>query len=297
MKILSPTPVEPFYTTSVSMHTMQGNHVISFDWQGFHPHLRCYDESTGKISDLDFWKMNLAVSHRSACVGSWEGGGHSPCPTSERVTGGSICQECASSFLPDPGCMFEPRCNGEICGVDFCSREHLVYLAFHGRVTKVGMTSSRRLEQRMIEQGCDAFAVVARIDGRKTARTMESALADNLALRQRVRSIESLAGLTEAVPVGEIESQYCTIAEKVEEFGHRPSPLKFLEDYPIGQPLKEMPRELRVAGEHRGKALGVKGKFLIYDDDGLKALNLQKMPGRFIKPFEERPSKSLEHWL
>ena len=193
--------------------------------------------------------------------------------------------------------MFEPRCDGEICGTDFCSREHLVYLAFHGRVTKVGMTSSRRLEQRMIEQGCDAYAVVARVQGRKTARTMESALADNLALRQRVRSVESLAGLTAAVPVVEIERQYCTVVEKVEEFGHRPSTLRFLEDYPIGQPLKEMPRELRVAGEHVGKAVGVKGKFLIYDDNGLKAINLQKLPGRFVTAVEVRPSRPLEHWL
>jgi len=275
---------------------MEG-HVISFDWDGFHPNLIYHDVDNGKLGNVDIWNLDLEVSSQAICVGSWSNGSHVPCETSQRVTSGSICQDCASDFLPDLGCMFEPRCNGELCDVEFCSREHVVYMAFHGRIAKVGMTSSNRLEQRMVEQGCDAYTVVSRVQGRKTARTMESAIADNLAFRQRIRPVESLASLTETVPVSEIEMIFGECAEKLESFGHRSLTLKWLEGYPITLPLKEMPREVKVAGKHLGKAIGIKGKFMVYENEGLKAVNLQRLPGRFITTARAPPSKPLECWL
>lgn len=271
-------------------------HAISFDWEGFHPHLRAFDARSGEILDFDFWNLDFKVSHYATCVGNWTGGRYSPCPTSERVRGGNICEDCASAFLPDPDCMFEPKCDGEDCGMKFCAREHAVYLAFHGHITKVGITASGRLKQRMIEQGADAYSVIARVKGRKTARTMEVAIADRLALRQRVRGIESLAMMTEPFSAKKTEETYTETAGKIEDFGHRPSTLKFLENYPIKLPLERMPRQVREGGHHKGKPVGVKGKYLVFENGGLNALSLQNMPGRHIRASAKSPSRPLECW-
>jgi len=192
--------------------------------------------------------------------------------------------------------VFEPRCDGEECGRKFCSQEHAIYLAYHGHITKVGITAAGRLKQRMIEQGADAYSVIARVKGRKAARTMEVAVADELAIRQRVRGIESLAAMSEPILEHEIEASHDELADRLEVFGHKVSQLRFLDGYPIELPLKRMPGMVKPGGIHRGKAIGVKGKFLIYENGGLKALNLQYLTGRFISGGREKVSAPLECW-
>ena len=191
--------------------------------------------------------------------------------------------------MPVPECLFEPRCDGEVCNFKFCGLEHSIYVAFHGNIAKVGMTVSERLRERLIEQGADAFMVAARLPGRKSARALESELAEKLSLRQRVRIIESMAMLKEPVPYWEIENAYVDIVGKLEMLGFRPGQLKFLEGYPLKQPLGEMPVEVKAQGLHEGKPVGVKGKLFIYENGGLKALCLQSLPGRHITRNSECP--------
>lgn len=270
--------------------------MISFDWQGFHPCLVVYDSATNETRDFDFWSVDFKVSHDARCVGSWTGGEYAPCPTLEIVKGSNICESCAGTFIQDINCMFEPRCNGEECGMKFCAQEHAIYLAFHGHITKVGLTTARRLKQRMIEQGADAYSVIAKVKGRESARTMEIAIADELTLRQRVRGIESLAAMTEPDLEEEIEASHAELAGKLETFGHDISSLKFLKDYPINLPLRRMPGMVKPGGRHRGKAIGVKGKFLIFENGGLNALNLQYLTGRFISGDPAKAARPLEYW-
>ena len=215
-------------------------------------------------------------------MGNWQDGKYQPCPEGNKVTQGNICQDCASSFLPDLSCTFEPRCDGELCASRFCQQEHAVYLAFHGEIAKVGMTTSRRINQRMIEQGCDAFSVLAKVDGRASARKLEGSLSEKLSLRQMIRELESLFCMTGELPIENIEARYAEIVDEVEKIGLHPEPLKMLDEYPLKTPLTSMPKPTRIEGRHKGKVIGIKGKFLIYQNGGLKAINLQKVPGRFI---------------
>lgn len=258
-------------------------HAISFDWQCFEPCLFVYDDETGKVSDFDFRRVDYTVSHPVTCVGSWTDGKYKPCPNDEIVKGGNICEDCASDFLPDLDCMFEPRCDGEECGMRFCAQEHTVYIAFHGFISKVGLTATTRLEQRIVEQGADAYATVAEVKGRRSARLMEIAIADELVLRQRVRGIESLAAMREPCSEDDIARDHAKLADRLEPFGHRLSELRFLRDYPIELPLKGMPTSVKPGGQHFGKPVGVKGKFLVYENGGLKALNMQYLVGRHIR--------------
>jgi hypothetical protein len=257
-------------------------HAISFEWQDFEPCLYVYDDETGEVSEFDFRKVDYKASHPLTCAGSWSGGKYRPCPGNETVKGGNICDDCASTFLPDLDCMFEPKCDGEECGMRFCEQEHTVYIAFHGFITKVGLTASKRLEQRMVEQGADAFATVAEVKGRRSARLMEIAIADGLVLRQRVRGIESLAAMREPCSEDDIARDHEQLAERLERFGHSMSDLRFLRGYPIDLPLNGMPAPVKPGGQHRGDTVGVKGKFLVYENGGLKALNMQNIVGRHI---------------
>lgn len=262
---------------------MAEHHAISFNWQGFEPHLNYYDKASDEMRELDLSKLDINISHHANCVGNWYGGEYQPCPHDAKVSQGNICQECASSFLPDLSCTFEPRCDGEICANRFCQQEHAVYLAFHGEIAKVGMTTSRRINQRMIEQGCDAFSVLAKVDGRASARKLEGSLSEKLALRQRIRELESLFCMTGEIPHEKIEARYTEIAEEVENIGLRPESLKFLDDYPLKTQLASMPKLVRIEGRHKGRVIGLKGKFLIYENGGVKAINLQRIPGRYLQ--------------
>jgi hypothetical protein len=264
-------------------------HAISYDWQGFKPCLYVYDRTTEETREFDFRQVNYKVSHPVTCVGSWSEDGYVPCQNREIVKGGNVCDECASSFLPDLDCMFEPRCDGEECGMKFCGQEHTVYIAFHGFITKVGLTSTKRLEQRMVEQGADAYAAVTEVKGRRSARMMEVAIADQLVIRQRVRGIESLAAMREPCLDDDIRDDHAKLAERLGTYGHRLSGLRFLRDYPIELPLKSMPTSVKPGGQHKGKSVGVKGKFLVYENGGLKALNMQYLVGRHIRASEAGP--------
>jgi len=257
-------------------------HVISFEWQGFVPHLYYCDTTSDRIKKIKMEKLDMSISHHASCVGRWNGREYIPCPHDARVHQGNICQDCAGDLLPNLACNFEPLCDGEICANNFCRQEHAVYLAFHGEIAKVGTTTTRRIQQRMIEQGCDAFSILARVDGRASARALEVSLSEKLGLRQRIREVESLFCMTEKIPVRKIESKYADIAPEVESIGLRPGPLEFLEGYPLETPLTSMPRPTSIEGRHEGRVIGQKGKFLVYENDGVKAINMQRIPGRFI---------------
>ena len=62
---------------------------------------------------------------------------------------------------------------------------------------------------------------------------------------------------------------------------------KLLDEYPI-EPLASMPKLAKIEGKHKGNVVGLKGKFLIYQNGGLKAINLQRVPGRTIQMLDIR---------
>ena len=211
------------------------------------------------------------------------------------MSGFSVCDECATSFIPMLDCIFEPRCDGTKCDVPeskFCKREHVVYVSFQGRLAKIGMTSSGRIRQRQIEQGSDAYAMIGKMDGRRSARNLESKLSEALGLRQAVRTLEQLSFMTEEPDIPFIEKKYAKISEYAGKLGHRVGKLHFLDEYPVSQPLDDRPKEAYPNGQHIGDVLGFKGKYVFYNsqDGKLRALNLQKSVGRFMT----RPSYMID---
>lgn len=275
-------------------------HIMSFHWNGFTPHLIGYSPYQKKHIELPLdrnstltsqsgvrpclttdhcvemsnkGRIDIEILPGKRCVGSWHGGEYLPCPNKRPTGWFHMCDECAAPFIPNLNCIFEPECDGEKCGVPFCTKEHAVYLAFHGTTPKIGMTSVMRLEQRLIEQGADAYAVLAKTCNRKKAREEEERLSHSLSIRQRISSVIKLKGLQQDAEPGSIRSAF-------EELG-MDGELMMLDGYPLER-LQTAPSVVQIAGHHEGMILGLKGSYLVYENNGPKALNAQDIVGHYV---------------
>ncbi len=249
-------------------------HAVSYRWNGFVPSLKVYDD--GKIEEIDLGLIDFNISQNKYCVGSFEDG-YSPCHGSRKVNKFMQCSRCAPSDIPRLECIYEPGdCTD--CPGGFCKEEHAVYVAFHSILPKIGMTVKKRLRERLIEQGADAFALLATEKNRKEARQAEKELSDSLKIPQKIGRNTRLKRFAKKVDRSIIERKYRGIRNRVSV-----GKLKYLKDYPISLPLRAEPRLRATPGIHRGTQKGIKGPFLIYENGGLQALTLSDLPGRKIR--------------
>lgn len=266
-------------------------HVLEFYWDGFEPALLCYDIVDHKRLTVQLDSAEFVVGTRKTCIGRFEGDRYIECPDSASVSKFSQCGECASeAYICHQDCVFDPECDGEACrydpeggGNEFCRREHVLYLAFYDKMVKVGLSSTRRIETRLIEQGADAYAIIGAFPNRLMAREAEKKLSSELALPQWIRQQTILANFVRPPDLDGIRAAYDGLKRSLGEgYGLSVEPLKLLSDYPLDLPLRSAPALQGTAGMHMGRLLGVKGKWLVYDSGELKALNLSDLPGRFL---------------
>jgi len=260
-------------------------HVLDFYWDGFEPGLTCYDTRDREVSEFDLQKVRFAVSKKRICVGYFDDDDrYIQCPENNPVTRFSQCSECSEeSFLPFQECVFEPRCDGEICDLDFCRREHVLYVAFYDTRMKIGMSSTRRVERRLIEQGADAFAILGKFATRRKAREAEKSISSRLRLPQYIKQDTVLRSYSRPVDARGIDGRYDALKMTLSEaYSLDVEPLRRLEGYPIDLPLRHVPRLQDPWGLHKGELVGIKGKWMIYNDGGLKALNLSALEARFL---------------
>ena len=260
-------------------------HALEFHWEGFSPHLVCFDAGGPGPTEFDLRDVKFSVSKKKTCIGRWDDDGrYVACPKGNTVSTFSQCSECAEeSWIPHQECIFEPRCDGEECNLDFCKREHVLYLAFYDTRMKIGMSSSRRIDKRLIEQGADAYSIIGAWPSRKKAREAEKGFSEKLRIPQSHRQEDLLKSLSSRVNVPEIEKSFDRLRATLRETHHLdPEDLHWLESYPVDLPLKAAPKLVDSWGTHRGDFVGVKGRWLIFESDGLKALNLHDLPARFL---------------
>ncbi|OGS44374.1 MAG: hypothetical protein A3K76_03845 [Euryarchaeota archaeon RBG_13_57_23] len=260
-------------------------HALEFHWQEFEPHLLCYDALENEECEFDLDDVDFSVSEGKRCIGSWDDDGNfRPCPNRAPVTRFAQCDECSKEFfIPDQECLFEPKCHGEKCDWEFCKREHMLYIAFYDTRMKVGMSSSLRIDRRLIEQGADAYSVIGKFPDRLEARETEKEISKRLRIPQFYRQEVLLNNLARPVDKmgieGRLEGLKITLGEA---FQLKPEPLRWLTRYPIELPLRQVPVLQSSPGRHRGKKVGIKGKWMVYESEGLRALNLSDLPARFL---------------
>jgi len=259
-------------------------HALEFHWDEFEPHLECFDVLQKEVAEFDLEDVDFAVSKKRVCVGFWKGDKYVPCPKQTPVDRFGQCAECAGeSFIPFQDCIFEPRCDGEICDLDFCRREHVLYVAFYDTRMKIGMSSARRVDRRLIEQGADAYSVIGTFTTRKKARDSEKDISSRLRIPQSHRQETLIRSLSRPVDERGIEGRFDALKITLgEAYGLKPEPLKWLKGYPIDLPLRAIPRLEESWGSHRGELVGIKGRWLVFESDGLKALSLADLPSRFL---------------
>jgi hypothetical protein len=262
-------------------------HAISFHWEGFVPHLVAYDSVDERIVEIDLSRLDMTVSETRSCVGRFEEEYH-PCPQAKIVRGSfDQCDACAESWIPRQECVFEPKCEGELCDCHFCKRPHLVYAAFYGRKVKIGMTSGSRMAERAIEQGADAIVALVDCENRFRAREMEKDISKLLLLPQRMTRADIVKQLASNITKDDLEDRYAKIQESLRErYYLRDEGLTMLDQYPMHLRLEEVPTETEAHGTHRGKVRGKKGRYLFFEDESdgaVKMLDLSDLPSRHLQ--------------
>jgi hypothetical protein len=264
---------------------MNRKHVVHFGWEDFDPVLLVYDHRTDKTERLELDRLDWSLSEAKWCVGSFGEGGYRPCVHAREVTKFDQCSECASSWIPVQSCIYEPQCDGSRCESRICKREHTVYLAFFGSKAKIGMTTSRRLRERGIEQGADAIAPLVRKENRLEGRRAENDISKALRLPQLMQKrkvLEEQCRIAKAERLEEVYRSYlATLSSRMDVLD---AELEVLDQYPLKDLGGRIPQLVDATGKHRGRALGSKGKFLFYEDhlSKLNALELADLPGRHL---------------
>ncbi len=214
---------------------------------------------TGIISLAD--DIGLILRKRG-CAGRWEGDDHIPCDSDTAP----YCERCGG-ILPDPCIM----CRGECTKREkTCSVEHSVYLAiFSPGLVKVGVSKTRRLETRLMEQGADVGLEIARFPDGELARKRERELAATYP--DRVTFENKLEGLSQPVSSETLHMIYSRYdAERVMRF-------EYFREKPWMKPIVLQPHENMAIS---GRILGVKGQALVIEKGStLYAVNLDGLIG------------------
>jgi hypothetical protein len=276
---------------------MRALHVLGV-WDRPAPRLVAVPAAGGPIEALPLQgEFAFTAGPTKTCVGQVDDKGrHVPCPTAEPVWRHRQCRAC--SGLDDPECVFEPRCradpSGCTCVTTFKGVPHVVYLAFHGTLPKVGLTTAARVEGRLREQGADAWMVVQPCPDRGTARQHEMALSYLYGYPEHRSHRETLPQLARPVPWDAIEKRAADARLRLQERYPVERSLHRIEDHSLRQPVGGVPRRVPTEGVHDGTWLGAKGTHLVYrespsprrlDLDGgpLAALKRGDLVGRFIE--------------
>lgn len=258
-------------------------HALSYHWDNFVPSLLIYNTEDGQLSNLNFEDcLGLSVSKRRLCIGSFVDDQYIPCPEKMRVKRFAQCKDCSEELISIQECLFEPKCDGDLCDSPICRREHAIYIAFFGTTPKVGMTLKKRVGRRLVEQGADAYFIIGTQESRKRARDMEKMIAHKLRITERPTSSNVLRSLNIAKKRGHIEELYHGLSKSLTDLDFDPGELQFLEEYPLPEPLDQVPKLTESWGMHSGGLLGIKGKYLIYSSNRLMAIDLSDLPSRFL---------------
>jgi hypothetical protein len=265
-----------------------GDHVVTFDWEGFQPRLLLFNQQRGELEDLELevgesidWKL----SEEKVCTGRFENGVYIPCSRSLPVSSFDQCRSCSTSWIGVQECVFEPQCDGERCESAICRKEHTIYMAFFGTKAKIGMTTSARLQERGTEQGADAIGRLAVAPNRRKGRAMENAISKLLALPQIIRVDEAVRTMTRRPDADAIAQLYEDRAKRIRAaLAVEPEPVAMLDQYPLKDGLGHLSRK-HVAGRHIGEVIGIKGKLLAYRgaNGGCHVIQASSLPSHFLR--------------
>lgn len=171
-----------------------------------------------------------------------------------------------------------------------CDRPHVVYVAFHGVLPKVGMTSEDRLMDRLREQGADAGFIVAHRTDRAGARDAEQAISFRYRIPQWRTHKEILPQWTRPVPHDRIAGRAEDLRQRLAP-DYDAGPLRRIDDHPLPV-LPARPHRVNPEGTHAGTVIGAKGGHLVYEpkeDPRRLAVGHARIAALPLRELEGRP--------
>jgi hypothetical protein len=213
------------------------------------------------LTGLDISENISLVLKKRGCAGRWVKDRYVPCQGEEAP----YCAKCSGP--PDPCVM----CRGECQKPEkTCTEEHSVYLAiFSPDLVKVGVSKTRRLETRLMEQGADMGLEIARFPDGQLARQRERSLASTYP--DRVTFESKVDGISQGVNGETLQTIYRRYdAGRIMRFGYFKETLWM-------KPIVLEPRENMAVS---GRVLGIKGQALVLEKGNtLYAFNLDGLVG------------------
>ncbi|MBI4170713.1 MAG: DUF2797 domain-containing protein [Candidatus Aenigmarchaeota archaeon] len=168
--------------------------IIKYKWQDWSPHFVVRDGGELKKMDLLGKDINFRIG-KNICTGFMRDGKHFPCKNRREVVD-SICNECK----PEDDYFFCIRCDGSECinrkKRDECQENYYyIYLAAFGHMLKVGISHEFRLLGRLVEQGADFGAKIARVQDGKLVRAMEQQIKKEINVVDRITGEQKFSTL------------------------------------------------------------------------------------------------------
>lgn len=200
--------------------------------------------------------------------------------------GQGFCYPCFRSAPEASECILRPELcrahEGEARDMEWaekhCLQEHIVYLA-KSSVIKVGITRGAQVPTRWMDQGATEAIIFAKTPNRYTAGLLEVAMKEHVTDRTNWRRM-----LKNEVCEDDLLERKETLSALV------PDELReYLSDeaslYSFDYPVTAYPEKVKSVGfdklpEIDGKLLGIKGQYLLLDQD--RVLNIRKHQGYLI---------------
>lgn len=185
---------------------------------------------------------------------------------------GGSCYQCLQSLPQNDMCMVKPElchyergtCRDPKWGEEHCFSPHKVYLARSSGV-KVGITRENPTETRWMDQGAIEGMVIAIVPDRHTSGLVETSIAQHIQDKTDFRKM--LRGETSSEELMEV---YENIVDYVpmQYQKHLVTDLKSIFiNYPLANhPEKVKPTSLDKQSEIKGKLMGIKGQYLVFED-------------------------------
>jgi Protein of unknown function (DUF2797) len=261
--------------------------IIKYKWHEWAPQLVLRNAGSMETIKLMDSELDFELGKKT-CIGFFRGNKHFPCKN-QRETEERHCNECKLEddyFL----CV---RCDGSGCANtkkrNECQKSYYyIYLAAFDSTMKVGISYEHRIMERLVEQGADFGAKIARVQDGKLVREMEQKI------KKEINIVDRLTGLQKSKLIfGNPNVSVANILKAVSmlrtndfaKYMIRPEIYDLREYYNLGRILSH-PEVLDAnEGERvKGNVVSAKGNLIILKkDEKFFAINAHSLLGRDIR--------------
>ena len=197
--------------------------------------------------------------------------------------------QCDSCIIHPEKCHYDQgTCREPEWGEEYCMQDHIVYLA-NSSGLKVGITRATQIPTRWIDQGAVQALAIIRVRSRLQSGLLEVIFRQHVADKTNWRDMltpESQVLDLQAEKANLLERCQSEVAELEQRFG--PFAISILTgiapveiEYPVlGNPAKITALSFEKQPEIKGKLLGIKGQYLLFDQG---VINMRRYSGYQIQ--------------